>query len=187
MSVRAILALGSNLGERAGTLAGGVADLVEHPQVRLCDVSPVVQTQPVGGPENQPAYLNMVMEVETELSPEELLAYCQAVEARHHRERIIRWGPRTLDIDIIVYGDVQRDTPELTLPHPRAASRAFVLVPWMLMDPHAELAGQPVRELAAQAEDLDGIEHFDDAQFDDTRFDDAQFADTRFGSSPGQP
>ena len=97
LPVRAILALGSNLGERAGTLASAVADLVEHPQVRLCDVSPVVQTQAVGGPPDQPPYLNMVMEVETELSAVELLAHCQAVEARHHRERVVRWarGPWT--------------------------------------------------------------------------------------------
>lgn len=161
MSVRAVLALGSNLGERSDTLAAAVADLVEHPQVRLCDVSPVVQTQPVGGPEDQPAYLNMVMEVETDLTPAELLTHAQAVEAKHHRERIVRWGPRTLDVDIIVYDQLQQDDPELTLPHPRAAERAFVLVPWLLMDPQAELLGRPVRELAALAQDLDGVEDFD--------------------------
>lgn len=161
LPVRAVLALGANLGERAGTLAGAVADLVEHPQVRLCDVSPVVQTQAVGGPEGQPPYLNMVMEVETELTPEQLLAHCQAVEAKHHRERIVRWGPRTLDVDIIVYNDVQSADPELTLPHPRAAERAFVLVPWMLMNPQAVLSGRPVRELAAAAQDLNGVEDFD--------------------------
>ncbi|NYE96060.1 2-amino-4-hydroxy-6-hydroxymethyldihydropteridine diphosphokinase [Psychromicrobium silvestre] len=158
---KAILALGSNLGERAGTLAGGVADLVEDPKVRLCHVSPVVQTQPVGGPEGQPPFLNMVMEVETEFSPEELLAHCQAVEAKHHRERIVRWGPRTLDVDIITYEDVQQDDPELTLPHPRAAERAFVLVPWLLMDPQARLNGRPVRELAVEAADFSGVEDFD--------------------------
>ncbi len=161
LPVRAILALGSNLGERAGTLASAVADLVEHPQVRLCDVSPVMQTQAVGGPPDQPPYLNMVMEVETELSAVELLAHCQAVEARHHRERVVRWGPRTLDVDIIVYGDLQQDDPELTLPHPRAAERAFVLVPWLLMNPHATLSGMPVRDLAGAARDLDDVEDFD--------------------------
>lgn len=161
LPVRAILALGSNLGERAGTLAEAVADLVEHPLVRLCDVSPVVQTQAVGGPEDQPPFLNMVMDIETELRPEELLAHCHAVEAKHHRERIIRWGPRTLDVDIIVYADLQQDDPELTLPHPRAAERAFVVVPWLLMNPQATLSGRSVRELAGVAPDLHGVEDFD--------------------------
>nr|WP_114597756.1 2-amino-4-hydroxy-6-hydroxymethyldihydropteridine diphosphokinase [Renibacterium salmoninarum] len=161
MPVHSVLALGSNLGERLETLAEGVADVVEHPLVRLVDVSPVVQTQPVGGPAEQPLYLNMVMEIETELSPTELLAHCQAVEAQHHRERIVRWGPRTLDVDIITYNDLQQDDPELTLPHPRAAERAFVLVPWLLMNPQATLAGRTVRELAAAADDLHGVEDFD--------------------------
>ncbi len=159
--MHSVLALGSNLGERLETLAEGVADVVEHPLVRLVDVSPVVQTQPVGGPAEQPLYLNMVMEIETELSPTELLAHCQAVEAQHHRERIVRWGPRTLDVDIITYNDLQQDDPELTLPHPRAAERAFVLVPWLLMNPQATLAGRTVRELAAAADDLHGVEDFD--------------------------
>lgn len=159
--MHSVLALGSNLGERLETLAEGVADVVEHPLVRLVDVSPVVQTQPVGGPAEQPLYLNMVMEIETELSPTELLAHCQAVEAQHHRERIVRWGPRTLDVDIITYNDLQQDDPELTLPHPRAAERAFVLVPWLLMNPQATLAGRTVRELAAAADDLRGVEDFD--------------------------
>ncbi|ABY24928.1 2-amino-4-hydroxy-6-hydroxymethyldihydropteridine pyrophosphokinase [Renibacterium salmoninarum ATCC 33209] len=161
LPVHSVLALGSNLGERLETLAEGVADVVEHPLVRLVDVSPVVQTQPVGGPAEQPLYLNMVMEIETELSPTELLAHCQAVEAQHHRERIVRWGPRTLDVDIITYNDLQQDDPELTLPHPRAAERAFVLVPWLLMNPQATLAGRTVRELAAAADDLHGVEDFD--------------------------
>ncbi|AJT42357.1 2-amino-4-hydroxy-6-hydroxymethyldihydropteridine diphosphokinase [Psychromicrobium lacuslunae] len=161
MTVRAVLALGSNLGERSDTLAEAVADIVDHPLVRLCDVSPVVQTEPVGGPEDQPLYLNMVMEIETDLEPLELLRHCQAVEAKHHRERVVRWGPRTLDIDIIVYDQLEQDDPELTLPHPRAAERAFVLVPWLLMDPAATLLGVPVRQLAAAAEDLGGVEDFD--------------------------
>lgn len=159
--IRAVLALGANLGERAGTLAGAVADLVEHPHVRLCDVSPVVQTEAVGGPADQPPYLNMVMEVETDLGPAELLAHCHAVEAKHHRERLVHWGPRTLDVDIIVYDNLEQDDPELTLPHPRAAERAFVLVPWLLMNPQAILSGRPVRELAGAAQDLAGVADFD--------------------------
>jgi len=156
---RAILALGSNLGERRGTLSAAVADLVDRPEVRLVDVSPVVSTKPVGGPEGQPDFLNMVIAVDTTLAPLELLAHCQGVELAHHRERKVRWGARTLDVDIITYGELVSDDPALTLPHPRAAGRAFVLYPWSLMDPGAVLFGQPVAALAAAAADMAGIEH----------------------------
>ncbi len=101
--VRAVLALGSNLGEREGTLQGAVADLVDRPEVRLLNVSPVVTTKPVGGPPGQPDFLNMVIAVETTLEPLDLLAHCQAVELAHHRTREVRWGARTLDVDIISY------------------------------------------------------------------------------------
>ncbi|NKX55089.1 2-amino-4-hydroxy-6-hydroxymethyldihydropteridine diphosphokinase [Arthrobacter mobilis] len=161
MSVRAVLALGSNLGERSDTLSLAVADLVDTPQVRLREVSPVVQTKPVGGPAGQPDYLNMVVEVETDLAPLELLAHCQAVEHKHHRVREVRWGPRTLDIDIITYGDLVMEDERLTLPHPRAAGRAFVLQPWAWMDPSATLNGVPVGQLAAAAADRDGLEPFE--------------------------
>ncbi|WP_287929243.1 2-amino-4-hydroxy-6-hydroxymethyldihydropteridine diphosphokinase [Arthrobacter sp.] len=156
---RAVLALGSNLGERQGTLSAAVGDLVDRPEVRLVDVSPVVSTKPVGGPEGQPDFLNMVIAVDTTLEPLELLAHCHAVESAHHRERTVRWGARTLDIDIISYGDVHSRDPELTLPHPRAAERAFVLYPWALMDPGATLDGRSVAELAAAAADMPGIGH----------------------------
>ncbi|MFK0073399.1 2-amino-4-hydroxy-6-hydroxymethyldihydropteridine diphosphokinase [Arthrobacter woluwensis] len=159
---RAVLALGSNLGERQGTLSAAVADLVNHPAVHLVDISPVIQTKAVGGPEDQPDYLNMVLAVDTELEPLDLLAHCQAVEQMHHRVREVRWGPRTLDVDVIVFGDVQSDDPVLTLPHPRAAERAFVLVPWAAMDPEATLNGAPVRELALAAADYPDVDEYDE-------------------------
>ena len=159
---RAILALGSNLGEREGTLQSAVAELVDCPEVRLQNVSPVITTKPVGGPVGQPDFLNMVIAVDTALSAMELLKHCQSVEQAHHRTRAVRWGARTLDVDIIVYGSVVSDDPVLTLPHPRAAERAFVLYPWSLMDPHATLAGKPVSELAAAAADMAGISHAQD-------------------------
>ncbi|MCC3275790.1 MULTISPECIES: 2-amino-4-hydroxy-6-hydroxymethyldihydropteridine diphosphokinase [unclassified Arthrobacter] len=159
-TVHAILAMGSNLGESRDTLSSAVAELADHPQVVLTAVSPVVRTRPVGGPE-QPDYLNLVVAVETGLEPHALLAHCQAVEARHHRERIVRWGPRTLDVDIIAYGDLRLEDEDLTIPHPRAASRAFVLQPWAWMEPDAVLNGVPVAELAAKAEDLPGLEIFE--------------------------
>ncbi|MHA7209320.1 2-amino-4-hydroxy-6-hydroxymethyldihydropteridine diphosphokinase [Arthrobacter sp. B0490] len=159
-TVRSVLALGSNLGASNDTLVRAVADLVESDHVRLHGVSPVVRTKPVGGPE-QPDYLNMVIEVETDLGPYELLEHCRAVEERHHRKRTERWGPRTLDVDIITYGTWTSDDETLTIPHPRAASRAFVLQPWAWMDSGAVLAGRPVVELAAEAEDLAGLVPFE--------------------------
>jgi 2-amino-4-hydroxy-6-hydroxymethyldihydropteridine diphosphokinase len=159
-AVNAILALGSNLGASRDTLSRAVAELADQPGVRLQAVSPVVRTRPVGGPE-QPDYLNLVVSVETDLDPHELLAHCQSVENAHHREREVRWGPRTLDVDIITYGDLVLDDETLTIPHPRAHTRAFVLQPWAWMDPGATLNGTPVSELAARAEDLPGLEIFE--------------------------
>ncbi|WP_416403617.1 2-amino-4-hydroxy-6-hydroxymethyldihydropteridine diphosphokinase [Arthrobacter sp. LFS091] len=158
---KAILALGSNLGERNDTLSTAVADLVDPPEVRLLGVSPVVQTKAVGGPEGQPDFLNMVMAVETTLTPLELLKHCHDVEQKHHRVREVRWGPRTLDVDIIVFGDLVSGDPILTIPHPRAAERAFVLYPWSLLEPHAQLEGRSVAELAAVASDMPDIRRFD--------------------------
>lgn len=158
---KAVLALGSNLGERNDTLSEAVADLVDPPEVRLLAVSPVVQTKAVGGPAGQPDFLNMVITVETNLTPRQLLEHCQAVENKHHRVREVRWGPRTLDVDIITYGDVRSDDPVLTLPHPLAASRAFVLYPWSLIEPGAVLDGERISALAAKAADFDDLAPFD--------------------------
>ncbi|NUU33172.1 2-amino-4-hydroxy-6-hydroxymethyldihydropteridine diphosphokinase [Arthrobacter sp. C9C5] len=158
---RAVIALGSNLGERNDTLSAAVADLVDPPEVRLLAISPIVQTKAVGGPPDQPDFLNMVIAVETSLSPEELLRHCHAVEQKHLRVREVRWGPRTLDVDIITYGDLVSSDPDLTLPHPRAAERAFVLYPWSLIDPAAELNGERVGELAAKAADFPDLAPFD--------------------------
>ena len=160
-TVRSVLALGSNLGASRDTLVRAVADLVGSDDVRLRAVSPVVRSEPVGGPE-QPDYLNMVIEVETDLGPYELLAHCQAVEDSHLRRRTVRWGPRTLDVDIITYGSWVSDDETLTVPHPRAATRAFVLQPWAWMDAGAELGGRRVADLAAEAEDRAGLVPFEE-------------------------
>jgi 2-amino-4-hydroxy-6-hydroxymethyldihydropteridine diphosphokinase len=152
-----VLALGANLGDREETLRRAALDLAAHPRIRLTRASPVVRSKPVGGPAGQDDFRNAVVEVDTDLSPFELLEVCQGIEARHHRTRAERWGPRTLDIDIIVYGDLRLDEPELTVPHLRAHCRAFVLVPWALMDRDAVLAGQSVAELARRAPDLGGV------------------------------
>lgn len=156
-----VLALGSNLGERAGTLEAAVAELAATDGIEPVSVSGTALTKPVGGPAGQPDFLNLVMRVETTLAPLELLAACQAVEQTHLRTREVRWGPRTLDVDVITYGELITDDPVLTLPHPRAAIRGFVLVPWLWMEPDAMLGGIPVAELAAAAEDSADIKRFD--------------------------
>ena len=134
----------------------------------LVALSPVYETVPVGGPP-QPEYLNAVLIAETTLPAMALLRRGQAVEAAFGRVRQEVWGPRTLDVDVIVYGDVVSDDPELTLPHPRAAERAFVLAPWLDADPDAEIPGQGrVAELldAAVARNggQPGVRRLDDVQ-----------------------
>lgn len=137
---RVVLSLGSNQGDRLGFLHGAVDALADTPNVTVLAVSPVYETAPVGGPD-QPDYLNVVVLAECPLSPRTLLERAQAVEAAFDRVRDVRWGPRTLDVDVIAVGDLRVAEPDLTVPHPRAAERAFVLVPWCDVDPDAVLPG----------------------------------------------
>ncbi|MDR0469749.1 MAG: 2-amino-4-hydroxy-6-hydroxymethyldihydropteridine diphosphokinase [Peptococcaceae bacterium] len=126
------LSLGSNLGDRYATLISGAAYLFSH-GLQMLDCSGIYETAPVGF-EDQPDFYNMVIHAATELEPFELLEACQEAENAHQRERVIRWGPRTLDVDILLYDDLRLELPELTLPHPRMAERAFVLGPMGDMD-----------------------------------------------------
>lgn len=121
---RAVLALGSNLGDRMVNLRDAIRRLGT---VRA--MSQVYETEPVGGPDGQGAYLNMVIDVDTELDPFALLRHCQRIEAAGARRRETHWGARTLDVDIVFYDDVVIRTPELVIPHPRHAERPFVLAP----------------------------------------------------------
>ncbi|MFG3049056.1 2-amino-4-hydroxy-6-hydroxymethyldihydropteridine diphosphokinase [Streptomyces sp. NPDC090023] len=140
---RAVLSLGSNLGNRLETLQGAVDALEDTPGVRVKAVSPVYETAPWGvDPGSQPSYLNAVVVLKTTLPPSSLLERAHAVEEAFHRVRDEQWGPRTLDVDIVSYADVTSEDPRLTLPHPRAHQRAFVLAPWYDVDPAAELPGQ---------------------------------------------
>lgn len=139
-----VIALGANLGDRVAVLRSAVRLLADVPGLTPTRVSPLVETDPVGGPE-QPDYLNAVVVARTRLAPLTLLAHCQRIEAWHGRTREIRWGARTLDVDLIQLGDprddsdVRSDRPELELPHPRAHERAFVLRPWLAAQPGAVL------------------------------------------------
>ncbi len=121
------LGLGSNLGDRERYLSEGLRSLARR-GFRPVRASVLYETEPVGGPP-QGWFLNMVSQGETDLQPEELLAACLETEEELGRERETRWGPRTLDLDLLLFGDEVRDTPMLTLPHPRLAERLFVLVP----------------------------------------------------------
>ncbi|MBC7290877.1 MAG: 2-amino-4-hydroxy-6-hydroxymethyldihydropteridine diphosphokinase [Actinotalea sp.] len=157
--VPVVLALGSNLGASETTLREVLHDLAAVDGLELTAVSPLVRSAPVGGPE-QPDYLNAVVLGRTTLAPRALLHACQGVEARHGRERLVRWGPRTVDIDIVLHGSTLAVTDDLELPHPRAHERAFVLQPWAEIDPEAVLpglGGGPVALLARTAPDRDGI------------------------------
>ena len=129
---QAWLSLGSNMGDRYETLLGGLKYLLRH-GLALLDCSGVYETEPVGYTD-QPNFYNMVLHAATELAPLELLEACQQAEAAHKRTRTVRWGPRTLDVDILLYEEVEMDLPELTLPHPRMGERAFVLGPLGDMD-----------------------------------------------------
>jgi len=138
---KVVLALGSNLGDRLANLQAGVDVLCAGPGLDDVVLSPVYETGPVGGPA-QPDYLNAVLVARTSLLPRAVLDLGQAAEAALDRVRSERWGPRTLDVDVIVYGDQASADPDLTLPHPRAHERAFVLAPWHDVDPGAVLPGQ---------------------------------------------
>ena len=125
---RAYVALGSNLGDRVAHLQSAVDGFEQAGGVTVVAVSRVYETDPVGGPE-QDAYLNAVVAIDTALAPQELLALAQGLERAARRVRNERWGPRTLDVDLLLYDDEHVETPELTIPHPRMWERGFVLAP----------------------------------------------------------
>ena len=137
--MKVVISLGSNLGNRKANLSGAIKSLAKY--INVEQVSEFIETEPVGGPE-QPNYINAVLIGESNLSPEELLKSCQEIEAEFGRIRDVRWGPRTLDIDLIKFGETQMDSEKLTLPHPRAHEREFVLEPWLSIEPNAELTGK---------------------------------------------
>lgn len=154
---RAVLSLGANLGNRLENLQGAVDALEDTPGVRVKGVSRVYETRPLGVPDGehgeQGDYFNAVVLVKTTLPPSSLLERAQAIEEAFERVRDVRWGPRTLDVDIVSYQGVTSADPALTLPHPRAHERAFVLVPWHDVEPGAEVPGHgPLTELLPTVE-----------------------------------
>jgi len=146
-----VLGLGSNLGDRVATLQGAVDRLADS--LAVVAVSPIVETDPVGGPD-QGQYLNAIVLCRSHREPLEVLAVAQEVEQFFHRTRDVRWGPRTLDVDVIAIDGVSSNDHVLTLPHPRAHERGFVLIPWSLVDPDAIIDGHGrIADLAVRVGD----------------------------------
>lgn len=142
--LRVVVGLGGNVGDVLETLQSAVDALLDTPGVAPVRVSSVFQTRPVGGPADQPDHLNAVLLLDTALAPQRLLERAQVIESALGRDRSAATGPdgpRTVDLDIVAIGDRVIDTPDLTVPHPRAHTRAFVLVPWADVDPDAVLSG----------------------------------------------
>ena len=148
---RAFFGIGSNLADRLAYLQLAVDGLVAADGIEVVACSPVYETDPVGGPE-QGRYLNAVVAVETELTPRELLSVAQGLEAAAHRVRRERWGPRTLDVDVLLVGDETVDEPDLVVPHPRMHERGFVLAPL------ADIAPDQAREVASEVASAAGPE-----------------------------
>ncbi|MFE7197038.1 2-amino-4-hydroxy-6-hydroxymethyldihydropteridine diphosphokinase [Microbacterium oxydans] len=151
--VTAVVALGANLGDRHDTITAAAERIARLPlvsEVRLSKLFETVALRPDGPDPEAPGYVNAVALVTTRLAPEILLGMLHAIEDENGRERRERWGDRTLDLDLIAYGDVISEEPHLQLPHPRAAERLFVLDPWLDVDQDAVLLGRGrVADLAA--------------------------------------
>lgn len=126
--VKAYLGLGSNMGDRAHQLQQAIQIIDRFQHIDVASVSPIYETEPVGYTD-QPQFLNLCIEIETTLNPQELLKRCLETEEALHRVRKIRWGPRTLDVDILLYGNEIIEEDNLIIPHPRMTERAFVLIP----------------------------------------------------------
>lgn len=139
---QAVISIGSNLGDRLNRLQGAVSALEDTPEVQVVSVSSVYETQPVGAPDGSGPFLNAVVLIDTTLTVHTLLDRAHAIEDAFGRERSEKGAPRTLDVDLIVVGDRVADDETLTLPHPRAHERAFVLLPWLEIDPEGEIPGK---------------------------------------------
>ena len=148
--------LGANLGDRQAAMQQSIDQICAGSGITPVAVSAIVETDPVGGPE-QPDYLNAVLVVDSDLAPSELLRLAQAAEVSAGRIREIRWGPRTLDVDLLAVGELISADPNLTLPHPRAHERGFVLLPWAEVDPSASLPGHGLVEALARVVDIRGV------------------------------
>lgn len=156
--MKAVLALGANLGDRAATLQKALDGLAA--QMQVVAVSGIYETAPVGGPA-QPDFYNAVVLVDTALTASQLLTVAHSLEAAAGRVRLEHWGPRTLDVDVLAYGDQRSDDPQLTLPHPRAHERAFVVLPWLEVEPDGAINGCGTLAQLATNLGADGVRRLD--------------------------
>lgn len=152
------LSLGSNMGDRLSYLSQAIQLLQEHSQVQIVKKSSIYETDPIGYTD-QDLFLNMVIKIETSLSAHELLSLLQRIENKLGRERLVRWGPRTLDLDILLYNQENIETEQLLIPHPRMYERSFVLIPLFEIEPNITLPNR-ADSLAAiidQLKDKEGV------------------------------
>ncbi|PRX28901.1 2-amino-4-hydroxy-6-hydroxymethyldihydropteridine diphosphokinase [Orenia metallireducens] len=140
------LGLGTNLGDREENLKQAIDLIKDFSKTDLLEVSKVYETEPWGY-NKQDSFLNLCLKLKTELSPQELLENCQSVEAKLKRKRLVKWGPRTIDVDILLYGDLDMQTDDLIIPHPRIAERAFVLIPLADLDESLVIDGKYIVDL----------------------------------------
>jgi 2-amino-4-hydroxy-6-hydroxymethyldihydropteridine diphosphokinase len=159
MESNVFLALGSNLGDREYYIEQALNCIQDLRNTRIREKSNIYETEPVGN-KDQARFLNMVVKIETELPPEELLTRLQEIESLLKRTREIHWGPRTIDIDILLYGRLQIELPHLTIPHPRMLERAFVLIPLRDVFTGETLLGQDLSVLIHKCEDKNGVNLF---------------------------
>lgn len=164
-SNQVFLGFGANIGSPLAQFRQARAQLNEHRQINVISSSPIYRTPAIGGPENQPDFLNAVVEVQVAMSAQSLLHVCRQIENMAGRTREIHWGPRPLDIDLLFFSDQLIDTPELTLPHPRLHQRHFVLLPLsnLASDLHHPLLKCSVTELLEQLPPVDGITQIQDS------------------------
>ena len=162
----AVLSLGSNAGDRLANLQGAINAFADTPEVNMVAVSSVYETSPVDAPEGSADFLNAIVLMDTTLSVSVLLDRAMAVEDAYGRERSEPNAPRTLDVDLIVVGDRVSDTDDLTLPHPRAHVRAFVLVPWHEIDAHAQIPGRGKIDDLLPGVDTSGVVHRPDLELE---------------------
>ncbi|MCT4563941.1 MAG: 2-amino-4-hydroxy-6-hydroxymethyldihydropteridine diphosphokinase [Maledivibacter sp.] len=148
---KAYLGLGSNIGEKKENIDSAVDMLKQHKSIEVKNISSYYETEPVGY-EDQDWFVNVVVEIETNLEPYQLLEFCGSIEEKLKRKRIIRWGPRTIDVDILVYEGFTSQDERLTLPHPRMTERAFVMVPLYEIAPNIDINNENIKQILKNLE-----------------------------------
>lgn len=147
--IKAYLSLGSNMGEKKEYIDEALRKISHHPDIEVLQTSSYYETEPVGYLD-QDTFINIVTEIKTTLGPHELLSYCNLIEEELHRKRVIRWGPRTIDIDILIFGEYQSQEEKLTIPHPRMTERAFVMVPLYEIARDITIKGTQIKDIISK-------------------------------------